>query len=245
LNIASSANDPLILSLDQGGHSSRAIVYGQQGDIVAQAKYKLGVQRPQTNWVEQDGAAIVESLRQVMNDIYQQLGPRCQLIQAAGLATQRSNSMCWNKVSGEALSQAISWQDTRSFPTLADYEDCADLIRQRTGLVLNAHYGATKLLWCLQHLPAVQTALQQGVLAWGSLASYLVYSLTAERQHVIDPANASRTLLWSLDGLDWDQDLLSCFHVPEAPLPRCVASQYDYGQLSLGEYQVELNRAHV
>jgi len=227
--------------LDQGGHSSRAIVYDLVGNVVANAKYSLGVQRPQSFWVEQDGPEIVESMREVINDVQQQLGLRCQFIRSAGLATQRSNSMCWQKNTGKALSAAISWQDTRSYKSLYKYEPFAEVIREKTGLYITAHYGATKFLWCLQNLVAVQTALQQGNLAWGPLASYLVYSLTKEQDHLIDPANASRTLLWSLQQQNWDAQLLSCFQVPEAPLPQCVASKYHYGHLVLGQYEVALN----
>lgn len=237
---SSSSEQNLILSLDQGGHSSRAIVYNQLGDIVAMAKYSLNVDRPENNWVQQDGPDIVTSMREVIKDVYSQLGPQASLVRTAGLATQRSNTMCWDIDTGKALSKAISWQDTRSYADLNEYKPYADLIRQRTGLHVTAHYGATKLRWCLDNLPEVQAAIKQNRLAWGPLASYLIYSLTSEQMHLIDPANASRTLLWSLDALDWDQDLMSCFRVPRRPLPRCVSSKYGYGHISEANPQVAL-----
>ncbi|MFV2056574.1 MAG: FGGY family carbohydrate kinase [Thiohalomonadales bacterium] len=235
------AKENLILSLDQGGHSSRAIVYDCEGEIVVQARYRLDVDRPQPYWVEQDGVIVAASMRHVIADVAKKLGDRCAFVIAAGLATQRSNSMCWNIKNGQALSKAISWQDTRSYSTLQDYASFAEEIHQITGLYLTAHYGASKLRWCLDNLPQVRDALELSQLAWGPLASYLIYALTKEQPHLVDPANAARTLLWNLIRLNWDERLLRCFHLSEKPLPRCVPTKYNYGHIPFGSGQVPLS----
>ena len=227
------SNDALILSLDQGGHSSRAIVFDRQGSMLASARYKLGVSRPQPDWVEQDAAELRFSMEQVLQDMTRQLGQDCARIQVAGLATQRSNSVCWHRTSKNALSKVISWQDTRTCKQLLDYQHHAKPIHEKTGLYVTAHYGATKFLWCLDHLPEVAAANAAGELAWGPLSSYLAMCLTEGDQHYVDPANASRTLLWNLATLTWDDQLLSWFKLPRQPLPRCTATFFPFGRLSL------------
>jgi glycerol kinase len=228
----------LYLAIDQGGHSTRAFVFNHAGQIVAQSKYSTHVSYPRDDWAEQDPHELIDSVNAVVGAVRKQLGSQCHKVCSAGIATQRSNVVCWNKDSGEPLSTIISWQDRRAHQWIHQFETHNSEIHKKTGLLLTAHYGASKLHWCLEHLPAVRQAHAAGQLAWGPMVGYLNYSITKERRHLVDPVNASRTLLMNLAQLDWDDDLLSLFGVPKEPLPHCVPSCYDYGTLDIADWPV-------
>ena len=210
---------PLYLALDQGGHASRALVFDAQGRPLARSLRTVGVFHPQPDWVEQDPEELVRSLQDAMREVCVELGAAAADIAAAGLATQRSSIVCWDPVSGAALSPVLSWQDRRASEWLTRFTPHAEAIHRTTGLMLSAHYGASKLRWCLDHLPAVAQAAADGRLACGPLASFLVFRLTTERTFAADPANAARTLLYSLRTRDWDDGLLHLFDIPRAVLP--------------------------
>lgn len=229
----SPSNPPLLLTLDQGGHASRALVFDAAGRIVAQAVEEIATRCPQPDWAEHDGEEIVASLYTVAARVLRALGADKNLVVAAGLATQRSNVVCWDRVSGAALSPVISWQDRRAQASLAQFGAQAEHIHRATGLFLTAHYGATKLRWCLDNLPAVRAALREGRLACGPMSSFLTFRLLTERPLVADPANAARTLLWNLRTRDWDSTLLELFGVPRAPLPACVPTCHAFGTLAI------------
>lgn len=229
------------LALDQGGHSSRAIVFDSAGKIVLQEKQNIGVNRIKPGWVEQDAGQLLASVETVL----QRALLRCQeqgiVVNSIGLATQRSNVVCWKKSDGRALSPVISWQDRRAHQWLKQFAEHKQSIHEKTGLFMTAHYGASKLRWCLDHLEAVQQAYDAGDLLWGPLASFLVFHLTRERNHLIDPANATRTLLWSLAQQDWDTGLCHLFGVAEQLLPRSVPSIADYGSIEFSGMIIPLN----
>lgn len=228
----------LYLAIDQGGHSTRAFVFNHAGQIVAQSKYNTHVSYPQDDWAEQDPNELIESVHAVVGAVRKQLGTQCRKVCSAGIATQRSNVVCWHKDSGEPLSAIINWQDRRAHQWIHQFDTRNSEIHKKTGLLLTAHYGASKLHWCLEHIPAVRQALAAGQLAWGPMAGFLNYSVTKERRHYVDPVNASRTLLMNLTQLDWDDDLLTMFSVPKEPLPQCVPSRYDYGTLDIADWPV-------
>jgi len=225
--------DALYLAIDQGGHSTRAFVFNHAGQIVAQSKYNTQVSVPRTDWAEQDPHELIVSVQSVVNEVKLQLGSHCQKVVAAGIATQRSNVVCWDRNTGEPLSTIINWQDRRAHQWIRQFQAQNSTIHKKTGLLLTAHYGASKLRWCLDHLESVKNAYQRDQLAWGPMAGYLNYSITRERRHLVDPANASRTLLMNLASRDWDDELLNLFGVPKQPLPTCVPSRYDYGTLDI------------
>lgn len=231
-----SADAPLYLALDQGGHATRALVFDAHGEVVARALREVQVFHPQPDWVEQDPDELVRSLDDVILEVRHELGPRAAHLAAAGLATQRSSIVCWDRISGEALSPVLSWQDRRAHAWLERFTPDADAIHRSTGLMLSAHYGASKLRWCLDHLPRVARAATEHRLAFGPLASFLVFRLTEERSLVCDPANAARTLLLNLESLDWDTGLLHLFGVSRGMLPDVVPSRFDYGRLVAGRH---------
>lgn len=231
---------PLYLAIDQGGHASRALVFDADGNVAAQATVEIGDRRPAPDRVELDAEALLASVRAAIERALAALGPRVRELAAAGLAAQRSSIVCWDRQDGRALSPVLSWQDRRAAALLAPLTAQAPAIRDKTGLVLSPHYGASKLRWCLDHLPAVRHAAREQRLACGPLASFLLFHLLAERPFAVDPANAARTLLWNRHTRDWDEALLALFGVPRAVLPASVPTRYGYGHLALAGRAVPL-----
>ena len=231
---------PLYLAIDQGGHASRALVFDAHGALLAKGLCEVQVHHPQPDWVEQDPEEIVDSINDAIHIALQNLGASAVNLVAAGLATQRSSIVCWDRLTGEALSPVISWQDRRAHEWLAHFSPHAEAIHTTTGLMLSAHYGASKLRWCLDHLPAVAQAETGGRLAFGPLASFLIFRLTAEHTLAADPANAARTLLWNIKSLDWDEGLLHLFSIPVAALPPCVPTRHRFGHLDVDGQRIPL-----
>jgi glycerol kinase len=233
-------SSPLYLAIDQGGHASRAIVFDQQGNNITHSEKTVSTQTPKNDWVEHDPDEMVDSVFAVINEAIDNLGSKRQQLVAAGLATQRSSIVCWDKITGEALSPIISWQDRRQHEWLQQFAPHAKEIHQRTGLFLSAHYGVSKLRWCLDNLGNVKKAHQQQRLTAGPLASYLIFKLTQEQRLLADPANASRTLLWNIHNHNWDTELVECFGLSINMLPICCNSQADYGKLALDNIDLPL-----
>lgn len=218
------------LALDQGGHASRALLFDGGGTVIASASVPVATRRNDAGHVEHDPDELVASLRQAVDTTCNAL-PAGSRILAAGLATQRSSMVCWDRRSGAALSPVISWQDRRNAAWLERLAPQAARVRDLTGLVLTPHYGASKMRWCLDNLPAVRAAQAEGNLVMGPLASFLVCRLLAGRPLLADPANASRTQLWALATRDWSRELLALFGIDRDVLPQAVPSRYDYGFL--------------
>lgn len=220
----------LILALDQGGHASRALLFDAAGQERARAVREVAVHREGDDRVEQDAEELVSSLESAAREVLRSPA----VVTGAGLATQRSSIVCWDATTGEALGPVLSWQDRRAAEWMRTLAPPASTIRERTGLFPSAHYGASKLRWCLDHWPRVGAAARSGRLAWGPLAAFLAFRLTERTVGVpacVDPANASRTLLWNLHTRDWDDELLARFGLERAGLPRCVPTTHDHGPL--------------
>lgn len=232
---------PLFLVLDQGGSASRALVFDAHGVECAAARIEVGDCRPQPGWVEQDPDAVADSLREVAAAALAQLDAagRAQVL-ACGLSTQRSSLVAWDRHTGEALSPVLSWLDTRAAGWLQAQALDAEAIRASTGLTPNAHYGLSKMRWCLDHLDAVRAAAADGRLLIGPLAAFLAFRLLAPCPARVDPANASRTLLFNLARGDWDDALLARFGIERAWLPAVTRSDADYGELVLDDCRLPL-----
>lgn len=219
------------LALDQGSQSSRALVYSASGELLAIAQQPVATFRASGSRVEQRPEELVESLRDVIADVAGQVD--ATLITRAGLATQRSSIVCWNKRSGKALSPVLSWQDTRAAQWMEQFVRQETRVRELTGLPLSPHYGVSKLCWCLENIEQVRLCAATDELAIGPLASYLVYQLLDEHPLLVDPANASRTLLYDFTTLDWSEELASLFGIPLNVLPATTSSLATYGTLDV------------
>lgn len=205
------------LALDQGGQASRALLYDDDGRELAEARVPIATLRSGDDRVEHDPEEIVAS---VLGAAARALAGRgaAPWPTAAGLATQRSSIVCWRRGSGEALSPVLSWQDRRAAAALAPLREHDARVRHLSGLPLSAHYGATKIRWCIEHLPAVREAGARGELVVGPLATFLASRLIG-RTAAVDPANAARTQLWDAARGDWSPELLALFGVERAWLP--------------------------
>jgi len=235
---AESERPALVLAIDQGGHASRVIAFDVHGKQYAESFAPISTFRAAGDRVEHDASEIVESIRTALADVAQALGEDVHRVVAAGLATQRSSIVCWDSRTGKPLSPVLSWQDRRTAKFVESLRAYEPLVRHTTGLVLSPHYGASKLKWCLENLEKVATANSNLRLSAGPLASFLLFSLLSERPRLIDPANASRTLLWDVRTGTWSAELAKLFEIPVEVLPRCVPSRYSYGHLQFGPQSI-------
>ena len=245
-----------VLALDQGSHASRACLFDESGSLLAAASVAVATLRRGAAEVEQDADELVRSLRSAAQAAITQARattPNLQLC-AAGLAVQRSTIVCCARTDGRALTPALSWQDHRNAAWLQSLAPQAARIRELTGLPLSAHYGASKLRWCLDHLPDIARAAHDGELLAAPLASYLAMHLNAGARNAsgalaapcdaraarVDAANASRTLLLDSRTLDWSDELLGLFSIARDCLPAHASTRGDWGMVRLTDGDVPL-----
>ena len=219
-----------ILSLDQGTTSSRAMIFNHAGQIVAKAQKAFAQHFPEPGLVEHDAKEIWSTQVSVLAEALAQSGIAADQIAALGITNQRETTIVWDKTSGEPVHRAIVWQDRRT----AKYCDSiraahGDTIRAKTGLVLDAYFSATKVKWILDHVPGARARAEKGELCFGTVDTWLVWNLTEGRTFVTDPGNASRTMLFNIHTLQWDEDLLALFDIPRAMLPEVKSSSEIYG----------------
>ena len=218
-----------ILALDQGTTSSRAILFDHDGRICGSAAAEYPQHFPQPGWVEHDPDDIWNSQLAVARQVLRDNQVDSRQIVAIGIANQRETTLIWDRKTGAPIAPAIVWQDRRTADTCdalrADGK--AGRIADITGLELDSYFSATKLKWLLDHVPGARERARQGGLAFGTVDSWLVYKLTG--RHVTDVGNASRTLLFNIHLMRWDQDLLQLFDIPESMLPQVVSSSEEIG----------------
>jgi glycerol kinase len=229
----------LILAIDQGTHSTRAIMFDARGRVVSMARQPVALVRKSRREIEQFPDEIRLSMQTVVDDVLNDPAVDREQIAVAGMATQRSSVLAWDRITGMPLSPVLSWQDRRVADTLLTLLDHDQHIRESTGLHLSPHYGAGKLQWLLEQVPAIREALDTGTLVMGPLAGFLLHHLVDRRDAVIDDANASRTLLWNLHHRNWDDALLELFRIPRQVLPTCVPICTDFGLTRLGNIPVK------
>lgn len=217
------------LALDQGGHASRAFLFDENGRIVGDAEVAITTRSPAGDRVEHDAIELVSSIDGAARRVLAER-PDVRPI-AAGLATQRSSIVCWNRRTLEPLSPVLSWQDRRNAAWLETLQPDAQAIRDITGLPLSPHYGASKMRWCLDELSAVRDAAQSGELVMGPLATFIASRLVG-RTVAADPANASRTLLYDVRRGAWSKDMLARFELHESWLPECGSTSASLGRVA-------------
>ena len=220
-----------ILALDQGTSSSRALLFDRSGGVLHQAQQALASHFPQPGWVEQNPAALWQSQLGAARQVLQEAGVPAVQVAALGLTNQRETTLIWDRRSGEPVAPAIVWQCRRTaslVETLRAHGYEAD-IRQRTGLVLDAYFSATKVRWLLDHAPGARRLARQGRLAFGTVDAWLLYKLSGGRLHCTDASNASRTMLYNIHTCEWDDDILRALDIPESLLPEVRDSSGDFG----------------
>ncbi|MGV7208595.1 glycerol kinase GlpK [Oxalobacteraceae bacterium A2-2] len=218
-----------ILALDQGTTSSRAILFDHRGQIAGCASQEFPQHFPHTGWVEHDPHEIWNSQLTVARRVLQEQGVEARQVRAIGIANQRETTLVWDRKSGEPIAPAIVWQDRRTAGLCDRLREAGKhrLIASNTGLELDAYFSATKLQWLLDHVPGARERARHGALAFGTVDSWLAYKLTG--RHVTDVSNASRTMLFNLHLMRWDQDLLDLFDIPAQMLPEVVSSSEEVG----------------
>jgi glycerol kinase len=221
-----------ILAIDQGTTSSRAIIFDGGGSIKASAQREFTQYYPQPGWVEHDANEIWSTQAGVVTEALARASLHASDIAAIGITNQRETTVVWDRASGEPIGPAIVWQDRRTAHTCDQLKQqgLTGLIQRKTGLVLDAYFSATKLKWMLDHVPGARLRAREGELAFGTIDSWLAWKLTGGAIHVTDVSNASRTMLFNIHTLAWDQELLEIFGIPEAVLPTVKSSSEIYGQ---------------
>lgn len=217
----------LVLALDQGTTSSRAILFDGSGTALASAQQELGQAYPQPGWVEHDPMAIWQDQMAVAEQAMRQAGVAASDLAAIGITNQRETTLLWDRATLQPLAPAIVWQDRRTaaaVQAMARQPGVEALVQGRSGLVLDAYFSASKLAWLLEHVPGARARAERGELASGTVDSWLVARLTGGEAHLTDVSNASRTMLLGLGGLGWDEELLALWDLPPTLLPRVVDS---------------------
>lgn len=223
-----------ILALDQGTTSSRAILYNQDSEPIQVAQKEFQQIFPKPGWVEHNAEEIWTSQKAVMHEVAGKI-TGAQTIAAIGITNQRETTVIWERSSGKPIYNAIVWQDRRT----ADY--CEQLkaaghentITKKTGLLLDAYFSATKIKWILDNVDGALARAERGELAFGTIDSWLVWNLTSGQQHLTDVTNASRTMLFNIHTLEWDEDLLELIGIPKAILPEVRTSSEHYGDTAI------------
>jgi glycerol kinase len=223
-----------ILALDQGTTSSRAILFNQAGSIVATAQHEFEQFYPKAGWVEHDPTEILTSQLSCAVEALGNAGARPRDVAAIGITNQRETVIVWDRATGKPIHPAIVWQDRRTAARCAELEasGVGEMVSNKTGLVLDPYFSATKIAWILDNVPGARERAKRGELAFGTVDSWLIWHLTSGATHVTDVTNASRTLLYNIVKGEWDQELLRIFNVPESLLPEVAWSSERVGEVT-------------
>ena len=221
-----------VIALDQGTTSSRCILFDRKQTIVGLAQREFPQYYPKPGWVEHDPMEIWSSQYSVLTEVLAQTGVSPEEVAAIGITNQRETTIVWDRHTGRPICNAIVWQCRRTASlceTLKEDPELTDYIKTHTGLLIDAYFSATKLKWILDHVPGARERARQGDLLFGTVDSWLVWKLTGGKVHITDYSNASRTMMFNIHTLDWDQEILDLLGIPRCVLPRPVPSSGVYG----------------
>ncbi|MGE5631319.1 MAG: glycerol kinase GlpK, partial [Caulobacteraceae bacterium] len=220
-----------VLALDQGTTSSRAIVFGYDGKIVSVAQKEFTQIYPKAGWVEHNPVEIWETQIGVAKEVLDKAGIAADQIAAIGITNQRETTVVWDKTTGKPVYNAIVWQCRRTAPICDALKEkgLAAAIRQKTGLVVDAYFSGTKVKWILDNVEGAREKAEKGELLFGNIDTWLIWNLTAGKVHVTDYSNASRTMLFNINSLTWDEDILAELNIPKSMLPEAKPSSFIYG----------------
>ncbi|SOD12308.1 glycerol kinase GlpK [Pedobacter xixiisoli] len=220
-----------ILSLDQGTTSSRAIIFNHGGEIIALAQKEFTQIYPKAGWVEHDPNEIWSTQLAVATEVIAKAGLTASDINAIGITNQRETTVVWDRNTGKPVYNAIVWQDRRTseYCNAVKQQGHSKLIQEKTGLIIDSYFSATKVRWILENVEGAKQKAQNGELAFGTIDSWLIWNLTAGKVHVTDVSNASRTMIYNIHTLAWDDDLLELFDIPKSMLPEVKSSSEIYG----------------
>lgn len=231
-----------ILALDQGTTSSRAIVFDNDGKIVSVAQKEFTQIYPKAGWVEHDPMEIWGTQSGVAREALDKAGIAADQIAAIGITNQRETTVVWDRNTGKPVYNAIVWQCRRTAPICDDLKGkgLAESIRQKTGLVVDAYFSGTKVKWILDNVPGAREKAENGELVFGNIDTWLIWNLTKGKTHVTDYSNASRTMLFNINSLEWDEDILKELNIPKSMLPEAKPSSFVYGYTDKELFGVEI-----
>jgi glycerol kinase len=220
-----------ILAIDQGTTSSRAILFSGDGRRLGQAQKELPQHFPRSGWVEHDAEDIWRDTLAVMRGALDDAGADVAAVAAIGITNQRETTVIWDRKTGEAIHKAIVWQDRRTaeFCQQLRGQGAEEVVRQRTGLLLDPYFSGTKIAWLLDNLPGARERAERGELAFGTIDCFLLWRLTGGKVHATDATNAARTLIFDIRRQVWDPELLALLRIPESLLPEVKDSDADFG----------------
>ena len=219
-----------VLAIDQGTTNTKALLVGETGEVIASASRPVPIEFPQPGWVEQDAAELWRSVQDAAAECLAEAGGI--IPDAIGISNQRESAIAWDRASGAPLGPCVSWQCRRTAPFCAELRrnGCEGMLIRRTGLAVDPVFSAAKMRWLLEHIPQGSARAQNGEIALGTVDSWLLWNLTGGSVHACDFTNASRTQLFSLTTLHWDDELLALFGIPKPALPVPRPSSHPYGE---------------
>ena len=248
------AMEKYMMALDQGTTSSRCILFDRKGNICSVAQKEFEQHYPKPGWVEHDPMEIWASQVSVLSEAMNKIAALPEQIHAIGITNQRETTIIWDKKTGRPIYPAIVWQCRRTSERIDRLraDGMTQKVREKTGLVPDAYFSATKIEWILDQVPGARKRAQEGELLFGTVDCWLVWKLTGGAVHATDYTNASRTMLFNIHTLEWDKELLEYFNIPQSMLPKVLPSSCIYGkqiqrlQAVLFRLQVlrETNRQH-
>ncbi|MDO4766095.1 MAG: glycerol kinase GlpK [Eubacteriales bacterium] len=221
-----------ILSIDQGTTSSRAVLFDESAEVVGMAQKEFTQYFPKAGWVEHDANEIWLSVMGVMAEVLLKTGVKAEEVEAIGITNQRETAVIWDKESGQPIYHAIVWQSRQTEEICRDLREkgYSPMIREKTGLLIDPYFSAGKWKWLLDNVPGARERAEKGELLAGTIDTFLTWKLTGGKVHVTDYSNASRTQLFNIHTLAWDEELLRLFDIPRAILPEVKPSSYIYGK---------------
>ncbi|WP_372634096.1 glycerol kinase GlpK [Fodinibius sp.] len=228
--------DKYILAVDQGTTSSRAIVFDKRGNTKSLAQKEFRQIYPKAGWVEHDGARIWSTQSSVASEAITEAGLHAEDIAAIGITNQRETTLLWDRKTGQPVYNAIVWQDRRTSDfcdDLKEQEGLVEKIREKTGLIIDAYFSATKIKWILDNVDGVRKRAENGGLAFGTVDSWLIWNFTRGETHVTDATNASRTMLYNIHEGEWDAEILELLDIPKSLLPEVKSSSEVYGETKI------------
>jgi len=218
-----------LLAIDQGTTSTRAIVFDREGRKLGLSQVELPQSYPQPGWVEHDAQRIWQDTLASVKGALKDAKLAVKDIAAIGITNQRETTVIWDRASGQPIHPAIVWQDRRTSEFCKKHESRSNWLSDKTGLLLDPYFSATKIAWLLEHVPGARARAEKGELAFGTIDSWLLWNLSGGKLHATDATNASRTALFNIRTQEWDEELLAFFGVPRALLPEVRDSAADYG----------------
>ena len=229
--ISKSNGSGVVLAIDQGTTSSRAILFGPEQSIMAVAQREFTQHFPKSGWVEHECEEIWESVVSVCRDAIAKAGLSASDIAAIGITNQRETTVVWDRASGKPVHNAIVWQDRRTADFCAELKKAGEEeeVTARSGLLLDPYFSGTKLRWLLNNVEGVRERAERGELAFGTIDSFLIWRLTEGRRHVTDATNAARTLMYNIGANEWDDHLLKLLDIPSNMLPEVLDCAADFG----------------